>query len=158
MIANNGIELTPTETMRQPMVKWKSEKNKAFYTLIMTDPDAPSRKTPTMREWHHWMVVNIPGSDLRQGEIMTEYIGPAPPKDTDLHRYVFLLFKQDDKIKFEEKYLRNNSAEGRDRFSTRKFIEKYHLNELEAGNFFQSQYDDSVPQIYEQLGVNITKV
>ena len=26
------------------------------YTLVMTDPDAPSRQTPKFREWRHWVV------------------------------------------------------------------------------------------------------
>ncbi|CAA6665476.1 unnamed protein product [Spirodela intermedia] len=28
---------------------------------VMTDPDAPSPSDPTMREWVHWIVVDIPG-------------------------------------------------------------------------------------------------
>ena len=40
-----------------------------FYTIVMADPDAPSRKNPTKREWLHWMVVNIPGNKLNMGEI-----------------------------------------------------------------------------------------
>ncbi|KAF8414558.1 hypothetical protein L210DRAFT_3434826, partial [Boletus edulis BED1] len=26
------------------------------YTLVMTDPDAPSRSDPKMGEWRHWLV------------------------------------------------------------------------------------------------------
>jgi len=33
------------------------------------DPDAPSRKNATYREWHHWLVVNIPGTDISKGEV-----------------------------------------------------------------------------------------
>ncbi len=32
------------------------------------DPDAPSRKEPKFREWHHYLVVNIPGTDVSKGE------------------------------------------------------------------------------------------
>lgn len=32
-----------------------------FYTLIMVDPDAPSPDSPTMAQWIHWIVANIPG-------------------------------------------------------------------------------------------------
>ena len=31
--------------------------------LVMTDPDAPSRKDPKYREWHHFLVVNMKGND-----------------------------------------------------------------------------------------------
>lgn len=46
----------------------------------MTDPDAPSRKEPKFREWHHWLVVNIPGNDVKKGETLSEYVGSGPPK------------------------------------------------------------------------------
>lgn len=60
----------------------------------LTDPDAPSRKEPTRREFRHWLAVNIAGSDLSSGETVFQFIGSGPPQGTGLHRYVFLLFKQ----------------------------------------------------------------
>jgi hypothetical protein len=38
--------------------------------------------------------VDIPGSDVNEGHVLTQYVGPAPPKGTGLHRYVFVLYKQ----------------------------------------------------------------
>jgi hypothetical protein len=35
----------------------------SFYTLVMSDPDAPSRSNPKMREWRHWVVGNIHGGN-----------------------------------------------------------------------------------------------
>ena len=52
----------------EPRVHWDADPN-SFYTLIMTDPDAPSRENPKMREWHHWLVVNIPGNKVAEGEV-----------------------------------------------------------------------------------------
>jgi len=52
----------------QPSVKWEADPN-SFYTLLMTDPDAPSRAKPEFREWHHWLVVNIPGNNISEGEV-----------------------------------------------------------------------------------------
>lgn len=51
------------------------------------------------REWVHWVRVNIPGDNLPcdgkdGGEDLKAYVGSGPPKDTGLHRYVFLVFKQ----------------------------------------------------------------
>lgn len=65
----------------QPSVHWDAEPHE-YYTLIMTDPDAPSRHSAKFREWHHWLVVNIPGNNVSQGEEKTAYFGAAPPKDT----------------------------------------------------------------------------
>lgn len=50
-----GNVLTPTQVKDIPDVKFKAEPD-SYYTLILTDPDAPSRKNPIRREWHHWLV------------------------------------------------------------------------------------------------------
>lgn len=68
--------------------------SKELFTLIATDPDAPSRSNPMYREFVHWVVVNIPGNDLRSGVEIAPYVGPAPPHGTDSHRYAFFLYKQ----------------------------------------------------------------
>lgn len=40
-----GKELTPTEVKEQPTVSWEANPEK-LYTLMMVDPDAPSRSNP----------------------------------------------------------------------------------------------------------------
>ena len=52
-----GNELKPTDVCSIPVeISWPVEEG-SFYTLILTDPDAPSRLNPIYREWHHWLVV-----------------------------------------------------------------------------------------------------
>lgn len=52
---NSGVQvqpneqLTPTEVKDKPTVDYIAE-NGAFYTLLLTDPDAPSRSDPRFRE------------------------------------------------------------------------------------------------------------
>lgn len=145
-----GKELTPTDVGQMPHVHYDAD-DESFYTLIMTDPDAPSRKNPIRREWHHWLVVNIPGKDVEKGETLSEYVPSAPPKNSGLHRYVFLVFKQPGKLTFDEPH-KSNTDGNRGNFSTKKFAEKYKLGNPVAGNFFQAQYDDSVPAVHKQLG------
>lgn len=67
-------------------------------------------------EWHHWLVVNIPGNDISRGDVLSEYIGAGPPEKTGkhilkniyhifvlgLHRYVYLVYKQPGKIRDNE--------------------------------------------------------
>ena len=48
----------------------------------LPDPDAPSRKDPKFREWHHWLVGNIPGNKVSEGDTLSEYVGSGPPKGT----------------------------------------------------------------------------
>jgi len=87
--AKLGNELTPTQVKDIPVsIKWPNEET-ALYTLCLTDPDAPSRQSPKYREWHHWLVVNIPGNNVSRGDTLSEYVGSGPPKGTGLHRYVF---------------------------------------------------------------------
>lgn len=149
---NLGNKLTPTLTQNPPFVKWECEES-SFYALCMTDPDAPSRKAPKAREWHHWLVVNIPGLQIDKGDVLSAYIGPGPPKGTGLHRYVFVVYKQDGKITYNEKYLGNNSGDGRANFSIKKFADRYNLGEPISGNFFQAEWDEYVPTLYKKLGM-----
>ncbi|XP_020798725.1 protein D3 [Drosophila serrata] len=145
-----GRELTPTQVKQQPTVEWEADPN-TLYTLILTDPDAPSRKDPKYREWHHWLVVNIPGNNIEEGQVLTAYVGAGPPEGTGLHRYVFLVFKQNQQLNCNEPRIPKTSGDKRSNFSTAKFITKYKLGNPIAGNFFQAQWDDYVPQLYKQL-------
>lgn len=97
---NLGNELTPTQVKDLPTVEYTADPNK-FYTLVMTDPDAPSRIEPTYREFKHWVVVNIPGNDVVKGENLAEFVGSGPPMGTGLHRYVFLVYEQPQKLTFQ---------------------------------------------------------
>lgn len=148
--ANKGNELTPTVVKNKPKVEWVAEEG-AFYTLLMTDPDAPSRTNPKMKEWHHWLIGNIPGNQIEKGDVITDYVGSGPPKGSGLHRYVFLVFKQPKKITFNEEKLSKTTGKGREKFSTKNFVKKYSLGSPIAGNMFQAQYDDYVPKLYAQL-------
>ncbi|XP_061115305.1 phosphatidylethanolamine-binding protein 4 isoform X1 [Conger conger] len=68
------------------------------YVLMMVDPDAPSRCSPTRAHWRHWLVADIAGSDLKKGDfkgsVLSEYRRPTPPRNSGLHRYQFMLFEQ----------------------------------------------------------------
>ena len=65
-----GNILTPTQVRTEPSLEWDAEEN-SFYTVILTDPDAQSRVNPTFRENHHWLVVNIPGKRVSEGQVKT---------------------------------------------------------------------------------------
>lgn len=92
---NLGNEMTPTQVKEKPALLWEAEKD-AYYTVMMVDPDAPSRANHTLREIRHWLVLNIPGSAVEKGDEVAEYRGSGPPKGTGLHRYIFLIYKQPD--------------------------------------------------------------
>ncbi|XP_073948535.1 protein D2-like isoform X2 [Choristoneura fumiferana] len=151
VVVSEGNELTPTQVKDIPYVSWEANPDQ-FYTLAMTDPDAPSRSDPKFREWHHWLVGNIPGSNVGAGETLSAYVGSGPPPGTGLHRYVFLIYAQSGKLMFDEPRLPNTSGDKRGGFSIAKFASKHGLGNPIAGNFYQAQYDDYVPLLYKQLG------
>lgn len=75
-----------------------------------------------------------------------------PTTGTGLHRYVFLVYKQNGKLTFDEQRLTNRSGDNRGCFKISKFAEKYNLGNPVAGNFYQAEWDDYVPILYKQLG------
>eukprot|EP01115_Flamella_aegyptia_P009587 TRINITY_DN4100_c0_g2_i1.p1 TRINITY_DN4100_c0_g2~~TRINITY_DN4100_c0_g2_i1.p1 ORF type:complete len:171 (+),score=34.09 TRINITY_DN4100_c0_g2_i1:197-709(+) len=130
-----GNIFKPPETKNQPTVSWTANSDE-LYTLINVDPDAPNRKEAKYREWRHWVVVNIPGNDLTKGDVVSSYMGAGPPKGSGLHRYVFLLFKQNNHIQVEKF---NDMGMGRASFRIREFASKYNLGEPVAVSAYQAQ-------------------
>lgn len=92
-ISRNGNQLTTFSVQHEPTVTWNSEPD-AFYTLIFSDPDAPSRYLPVLRENFHWLVGNIRNGDVSTGDTIFQFLPSGPPWMTGSHRYVFLVFKQ----------------------------------------------------------------
>ncbi|KAJ6635498.1 OV-16 antigen [Pseudolycoriella hygida] len=139
---NLGNELKPIQLKDIPEVFWDADAG-SFYALCLIDPDAPSKTEPIYRSWQHWLIVNIPGMDVQSGETLSEYIGSSPGQGTGLHRYVFLIYKQNGKLHFDEKYSNNRcSREDRRSFQITKFAEKYRLGTPVAGNFYLAQWGD----------------
>jgi phosphatidylethanolamine-binding protein (PEBP) family uncharacterized protein len=83
---NNNAFLKPSETQTKPEVKYPFENNK-LYTLLMHDPDS------VYGNRFHWIVTNI-FHDVKNGEDVLLYTGPAPPPKTGTHRYIFELYEQ----------------------------------------------------------------
>ncbi|XP_040157302.1 protein D2-like [Anopheles arabiensis] len=141
-----GNQLTPTQVKARPKLCWEVEPS-ALYTLLMADPDAPSRSNPEMRSWKHWLVGNIPGADVDAGDVLADYVGSGPPQGTGLHRYVFLVYKQPSRIVFNETVLSSRNP-NRGKWNPAEFVKDYELGVPVAGNFYQAQYDDYVPELY----------
>ncbi|KAJ9542668.1 hypothetical protein OSB04_029174 [Centaurea solstitialis] len=53
---SNGCELRPSQVVSQPRVDIGGDDLRAFHTLVMVDPDAPSPSDPNLREYLHWYV------------------------------------------------------------------------------------------------------
>ncbi|XP_044141733.1 phosphatidylethanolamine-binding protein 4-like [Bufo gargarizans] len=88
-----------TKVWGPPWIKFLKAKPEEMYTLIMVDPDAPSRFRPIQRFWRHWLVTNIPGHVLLRGRdvtgnILSQYSRPNSQAQSGYHRYQFLLYMQ----------------------------------------------------------------
>ncbi|RWR81991.1 flowering locus T [Cinnamomum micranthum f. kanehirae] len=127
---SNGCDIKPSIAQQPPKVKISGQPIES-YTLVMTDPDAPSPSEPTMREWIHWIVVNIPGgTDASQGKEVLGYMAPCPP--VGIHRYVFVLFRQ------EASTIAVDPPSARNNFSTREFADRHHLGLPVAAVYFNA--------------------
>ncbi|EGE78336.2 phosphatidylethanolamine-binding protein [Blastomyces dermatitidis ER-3] len=92
----------------------KPHRSEKSYSIILTDPDAKSRKHPIWSEMCHWIVSNIsipwPVSLQQQDannpsvtspsynlipRVLKSYLPPSPPSGTEYHRYVFVLLEGD---------------------------------------------------------------
>ncbi|XP_002073607.3 protein D2 [Drosophila willistoni] len=148
--ADRGIELQPMQVRDEPTVRWPSAME-SYYTLIMVDADEPSGNNPTHREYLHWLVVNIPANQLTLGDRRAGYIGVTPAEGSGLHRYVFLLFKQSDHMKFDFPKVPKRNAEERGKFNTKEFVKLYNLGHPVAGNFFTASWNSDVPALYKAI-------
>ena len=100
-VATCGSKYTKTNPAlaTAPMVTLSTADATAGYVLMMIDPDAPSRTSPTAAPIRHWLVGNIAGADLLKGDVskgdaLSPYHPPGPPPGTSFHRYAQFIFKQ----------------------------------------------------------------
>lgn len=128
-----GSEIALEQVQQEPEITFEPQ-SEVKYTLIMVDPDAPSRGKPVAKEWLHWLVVDIPGSDIKAGKVLTAFNPSGPPAKSGLHRYVFLLFKQSSSLD-NLKPITNRRG-----FKVAKFVKDNGLATApEAANFYKTQ-------------------
>ncbi|KAG8081648.1 hypothetical protein GUJ93_ZPchr0628g40556 [Zizania palustris] len=72
-----GVELKPSEVVSKPRIDVGGNDMRVFYTLVLVDPDAPSPSNPSLREYLHWMVTDIPETtDISFGQELIIYEKP----------------------------------------------------------------------------------
>ncbi|KAI7756899.1 hypothetical protein M8C21_014855 [Ambrosia artemisiifolia] len=131
----NGQELKPNHITSKPSVHIGGDDMRSFYTIIMTDPDAPGPSDPYLREHLHWIVTDIPGTtDATFGREIVSYEKPNPV--IGIHRYVFLLFKQRARQSVRP-------PGSRDRFNTRVFSRENDLGLPVAAKYFHAQRENA---------------
>ncbi|MFS8007199.1 putative phosphatidylethanolamine-binding protein [Helianthus anomalus] len=128
---SNGCELKPSQVVNQPRVDIGGDDLRAFHTLVLVDPDAPSPSDPNLREYLHWLVTDIPATTgARFGQEVVCYESPRP--SMGIHRMVFVLFRQLGRQTVYAPGWRQN-------FNTKDFAELYNLGSPVAAVYFNCQ-------------------
>ncbi|CAF0721680.1 unnamed protein product [Didymodactylos carnosus] len=130
---DHNTELTKDESKTKPVIEVDNTKLKAknqFLTLVVIDPDAPSRDNPANGPYLHYIVANAQKMDFSDGTTICNYMGPSPPSGTGPHRYVFLLYISNDTVQHDKV-----QDSQRKQFHIRDFVRKNNLG-LEAAKYF----------------------
>ncbi|KAI3867860.1 hypothetical protein MKX03_031319 [Papaver bracteatum] len=131
---NNGGELKSSAVAENPRAKIGGDDLRTFYTLVMVDPDSPSPSDPSLREYLHWLVTDIPGTTgATYGHEIVTYEAPNPT--VGIHRYVFVLFQQPGRQTVYAPGWRQN-------FNTRDFAEIHNLGLPVAAVYFNCQREN----------------
>ncbi|VAI25852.1 unnamed protein product [Triticum turgidum subsp. durum] len=127
-----GADLRPSAVVSKLRVDVGGNDMRLLYTLMLVDPDAPSPSHPTLREYLHWMVSDIPGTTgVSFGQELVVYERPEPR--SGIHRMVFVLFQQLGRGTVFAPDMRHN-------FSCRNLARQYHLN-IVAATYFNCQME-----------------
>ncbi|XP_072154657.1 uncharacterized protein [Bemisia tabaci] len=126
--------LIPVDVAEFPpyLIDYRGNKSE-WYTFIMAGLDEPSREEPSLREYLHWLIVNIPGNRTHDGTELYKYKG--------VHRHGIVVYKQPRKLIFDKESIKSPYFDDpRANFSNYQFAEKYQLGEPVAVNFFQTEW------------------
>ncbi|CAI9163808.1 unnamed protein product [Rangifer tarandus platyrhynchus] len=145
-----GNEVTPAEAAQPPEVTYEADEG-SVWTLLLTSLDGHLLEPDA--EYVHWLVTNIPGSRVAEGQETCPYLPPFPARGSGFHRFAFLLFKQDKPIDFSGDARPSPCYQLAQRtFHTFDFYKKHQDAMAPAGlAFFQCRWDDSVTHIFHQL-------
>ncbi|XP_058640970.1 phosphatidylethanolamine-binding protein 4 isoform X1 [Onychostoma macrolepis] len=128
MIVPQRIREKISKEWGPPQIQLPSADEEKKYTLLMVDPDAPSRQKPSRAYWRHWLLVDIKGEALQRGDVsaveLSAYTRPTPPQGTGLHRYQFLIFEQPEGQSLSLSPQENSS---RGNWDPQAFVERFGL-------------------------------
>ncbi|KAI0311223.1 PEBP-like protein [Amylostereum chailletii] len=159
-----GNELTPQQTVDEPSIVLaplnipSAQADSAAddpardtsYTLVLLDPDTPTRAAPIYRSFRHWVITGLKAPSeglpsttkltaLSTRPATTPYRPPGPRPASGIHRYTFLLFQEphaEPPLHIPEDTVEYGAAlEERRSWNALEFGERYGLK-LVGVNFF----------------------
>lgn len=147
-----GNFLNSLQAREKPSIKYEAKEG-VFYTLMMVDPDIPLKDTD-QDAWNHYTIVNVPGNNVEQGQVLADWIPPAPPKNTGVHRYIWVVFEQPQLLKVADQPTLSSTDFNRV-INFADFVSRYQLKP-KGLSFHQTQFDKDVAQLYESWGASAT--
>ncbi|AZL89831.1 phosphatidyl ethanolamine-binding protein-like protein [Megavirus baoshan] len=121
----DGMIIPLKYTQQLPKINF-TKNNNDKYTIIMVDPDAPSRKNPIYKYFLHWLIIN-------NNEIIMDFTPPAPPKNSGPHRYFIFLLKQNKLLNSSS--IKINGKIEREKFNLAEFIADNNLEVIDSIHF-----------------------
>ncbi|CAH8533682.1 unnamed protein product [Dicrocoelium dendriticum] len=127
----------------------------------MSCPDEPigeQDNLPPPNEYIHWIVSNLPSAANTErvlGDEIVPYLPPLPYVGTGYHRYVFVLYQQNNgtvNLNDMKPELPYGELRVQRQFNTLEFYRRFESELTPAGlAFFQSSWDDSVRSYYRKI-------
>lgn len=142
-----GNVLESIKTRAMPTIQYEAKEN-TMYTIMMVDPDIPIKDTAA-EAWNHYTIVNVPGDKVDQGQVLSEWIPPAPPKDTGIHRYIWLVLEQTRPIASGTPSQSNTDFNRVINFH--EFLKQHQLKP-KGISFHRTQFDQDVADLYAGWG------
>nr|XP_026489777.1 phosphatidylethanolamine-binding protein 4-like [Vanessa tameamea] len=137
---NCDVLLPKQVFIEEPLFQYILADSKKFYTIVMVDPDAPPQLEGEF--YLHMIKSNIPGLALKAKETVKtvgiDYRGykpPTPPRGSGAHRYMNLLYEQEDGNNFLP-----NVPSSRGRFHLANWLRGKNLCGPVAATQFRVQY------------------
>ncbi|ANB50226.1 hypothetical protein [Powai lake megavirus] len=124
-IINDGEIIPLKYTQESPKINFIKNNNEK-YTIIMVDPDAPSRRNPIYKYFLHWLIIN-------NNEIIMDFTPPAPPKNSGPHRYFIFILKQNKLLNLSN--IKINNKMKREKFNLAEFIADNDLEIIDSIHF-----------------------
>ncbi len=91
----------------------------------------------------HWLIVNIPGGKVDQGNVIAVYQPPSSKYSTGMHHYVAVALVQQEGAFLNglEDYMASTCDwKNRENFEISRLMNRFSLNII-AGNFLRSMHD-----------------
>nr|XP_037283517.1 39S ribosomal protein L38, mitochondrial-like [Rhipicephalus microplus] len=145
-----GNIILPSEAVKAPRVHFDSEPD-MLWTLVLTSLDSHLQEND--KEYLHWFIGNIKGSQVTAGDVLCDYLQPFLPRGAGYHRFVFVLYKQEKLIDYSKWKWPAESTSLKERtFKTYDFYKEFESMLTPAGlAFFQCTWEDSLVDFFHHI-------